>query len=92
MVDQLLNKLVDAARQFGVKQVCICGGVSANRVLRDHAQQRISTLQIPLYIPPITLCTDNAAMIGAAAYFRQQVAPSKGDGLDIDVVPNWGVV
>ena len=73
-VDVLVEKTADAAQEFGARQVCICGGVSANRPLRLAAQERFARLGIPLRIPAFALCTDNAAMIGAAAYFRQQQA------------------
>ncbi|HRJ41326.1 MAG: tRNA (adenosine(37)-N6)-threonylcarbamoyltransferase complex transferase subunit TsaD [Caldilineaceae bacterium] len=71
-VEVLVEKSADAALEFGVRQVCICGGVSANRALRLAAQERFAGLGIPLRIPAFALCTDNAAMIGAAAYYRQQ--------------------
>ncbi|RLT39483.1 MAG: tRNA (adenosine(37)-N6)-threonylcarbamoyltransferase complex transferase subunit TsaD [Chloroflexi bacterium] len=73
-VDVLVEKTADAAQEFGARQVCICGGVSANRPLRLAAQERFAGLGIPLHIPAFALCTDNAAMIGAAAYYRQQRA------------------
>lgn len=88
VVDQLLTKLVDAAQVYRVKQVCICGGVSANAGLRSAAKERVGALQIPLYIPPLALCTDNAAMIGAAAYFRWKKSERSGNGLEIDVIAN----
>ncbi len=73
-VDVLVEKTADAALEYGARQVCICGGVSANRPLRLSAQERFARLDIPLHIPAFALCTDNAAMIGAAAYYRQQRA------------------
>jgi N6-L-threonylcarbamoyladenine synthase len=72
-VEVLVEKTADAAQEYGARQVCICGGVSANRALRLSAQERFAGLGIPLHIPAFALCTDNAAMIGAAAFFRQQV-------------------
>ncbi|MBI3959310.1 MAG: tRNA (adenosine(37)-N6)-threonylcarbamoyltransferase complex transferase subunit TsaD [Chloroflexi bacterium] len=71
-VDVLVEKTADAAQEYGARQVCICGGVSANRALRLSAQERFAGLGIPLHIPAFALCTDNAAMIGAAAFYRQQ--------------------
>ena len=71
VVDVLVGKTADAAAEFGVKQVCICGGVSANGLLRRAAEQHFAELGLPLHYPPLFLCTDNAAMIGAAAYFRR---------------------
>ncbi len=88
LVDQVVDKLANAAREFRVQQVCICGGVSANAALRLVAQERIAGLRLPLYIPHFSLCTDNAAMIGAAAYFRYRADLNLGDGLDTDVFAN----
>lgn len=81
----LVEKTVDAALVAGARQICICGGVSANRSLRDLAAARVGTLGIPLYIPPLAYCTDNAAMIGAAAYYSRPAYPSLAEGLAIDV-------
>ncbi|MEG0472254.1 MAG: tRNA (adenosine(37)-N6)-threonylcarbamoyltransferase complex transferase subunit TsaD, partial [Solibacillus sp.] len=50
------------------KQVIAAGGVSANRGLRASLERVFTEEGIPFYVPPLNLCTDNAAMIGAAAY------------------------
>ncbi|MBE2240641.1 MAG: tRNA (adenosine(37)-N6)-threonylcarbamoyltransferase complex transferase subunit TsaD [Caldilineaceae bacterium] len=85
VADVLVDKTVDAALATGARQVCICGGVSANQALRATATARLDALSIPLYIPPLVYCTDNAAMIGAAAFYNWRTHPSQVDGLGMDV-------
>ncbi|MDT2181365.1 tRNA (adenosine(37)-N6)-threonylcarbamoyltransferase complex transferase subunit TsaD, partial [Paenibacillus larvae] len=52
------------------KQLLLCGGVAANRGLRTRLNERCNRLGIPLLAPPMKLCTDNAAMIAAAAFLK----------------------
>ncbi len=85
VVDVLVDKSADAALAFGVQQVCICGGVSANQALRTAAQARFAQLGLPFSIPPLAYCTDNAAMIGAAAYYRWRAQAALGHDLRADV-------
>src|SRR5690625_3700095 len=66
VVDVLTEKTYKAAKQYHVKQVIVAGGVAANKGLRNSIRKRFSSTNIPVYIPPIQLCTDNAAMIAAA--------------------------
>jgi N6-L-threonylcarbamoyladenine synthase len=66
VVDALLDRLVDAADRFGARSVGIAGGVSANSRLRNDALERGRRLNLPVFIPAISLSTDNAAMIAAA--------------------------
>lgn len=84
VVDVLVSKTLAAAREFGVKEILIAGGVSANRALRQAFKTQT---EFPVQIPRLALCTDNAAMIGAAGYFRY--ALGHVDELDLDVQPNW---
>ena len=70
VVDVLCSKTVKAAQEFNVKQVIIAGGVAANKGLRARMQLEMNKLNIPLIVPQFKYCTDNAAMIGAAAYFQ----------------------
>jgi N6-L-threonylcarbamoyladenine synthase len=84
VVDVLLNKTLKAARQFGAKEILVAGGVSANKALRQAFQVK---KEFPVSIPPLSLCTDNAAMVAAAGYFR--FALGHTDGLEIDVLPTW---
>ena len=66
VVDVLTEKTTRAAKQYGVKQVIAAGGVAANKQLRQALSSAFEELAIPFYVPPIALCTDNAAMIAAA--------------------------
>ncbi|MDV2583498.1 tRNA (adenosine(37)-N6)-threonylcarbamoyltransferase complex transferase subunit TsaD [Alkalibacillus haloalkaliphilus] len=67
VIDVLVDKTYDAAKDYGVKQLIVAGGVSANKTLRARMEQRFAETDVELAIPPLYLCTDNAAMIGAAA-------------------------
>ncbi|MCM3318069.1 tRNA (adenosine(37)-N6)-threonylcarbamoyltransferase complex transferase subunit TsaD [Rummeliibacillus stabekisii] len=66
VVEVLTAKTLRAARQYNVKQVIAAGGVSANKGLRDALTATFNKEDIPFYVPPLKLCTDNAAMIAAA--------------------------
>ena len=67
VVAALLDRTFEAARWLGAKSVGIAGGVSANSRLRRDAEARGERIGIPVFVPPLSLSTDNAAMIGAAA-------------------------
>ncbi|MFC1987239.1 tRNA (adenosine(37)-N6)-threonylcarbamoyltransferase complex transferase subunit TsaD [Chloroflexota bacterium] len=83
VVDVLVTKTVAVAKEHGVKQILLAGGVASNEPLR---QWLVRNSPIPVLIPPPKLCTDNAAMIAACGYYRFQAG--KIDGLDLDVLPN----
>jgi N6-L-threonylcarbamoyladenine synthase len=70
IVSILLNKLKKASEQTGIKQICIAGGVSANSGLRDGLQEMGNKLGWKTFIPAFEYCTDNAAMIAIAAYYK----------------------
>lgn len=83
IVDALVQKTASAAEAFEVKEVLLAGGVSANGVLREQMSARLA---VPVRYPPIYLCTDNAAMIGAAAH--QHFLRGEFSGANLDVTPN----
>ncbi|CQR47440.1 tRNA N6-adenosine threonylcarbamoyltransferase [Paraliobacillus sp. PM-2] len=66
VVEVLTEKTFQAAKRYDVKQVVLAGGVAANKGLRQELTKKFNEASIPLSIPPLNLCTDNAAMIGAA--------------------------
>ena len=68
VIDVLVSKTTLAAKQYDVKQVIIAGGVAANKGLRSAMQEAMDNLNIKLTVPKFKFCTDNAAMIAAAAY------------------------
>jgi len=82
VVEVLVGKTVAAAEELGVRSVALGGGVAANKPLREALQAAVT---LPFHCPRLWLCTDNAAMSAAAAYFHLQ----RGDvaTLDLDVVP-----
>ncbi len=84
VVEVLVIKTLKAAEAFQARSVLVVGGVSANLALRNSFQMRSA---LPVFIPRLSLCTDNAAMIGAAAYHR--FARGQASGLDFDALPNW---
>ncbi|MEM8530565.1 MAG: tRNA (adenosine(37)-N6)-threonylcarbamoyltransferase complex transferase subunit TsaD [Chloroflexota bacterium] len=83
VVDVLVTKTINAARAFAATEILLAGGVAANERLREEMSRRAS---IPVRYPPISLCTDNAAMVAAAAFYRFDAGLQSG--WDLDVQPN----
>lgn len=92
VVDVLVTKTVKAAKEYEVKQVMLAGGVAANKGLRSALTEAFSKLlEIDLVIPPLSLCTDNAAMIAAVGSVlfekgkRADLSLNANPGLDIEI-------
>jgi N6-L-threonylcarbamoyladenine synthase len=84
VVETLFDKTMQAAREYKAKEILVAGGVSANRALRNIFQ---SQTEFKVNIPAFSLCTDNAAMVAAAGYYRYVLGHVSG--LDMDVQPTW---
>jgi len=77
VVEVLSEKLFAAARKYRAKTVLIGGGVAANKRLREEVEKRAQKLGVRVIIPDFEYCTDNAAMIGVAAYYLQRRGKDK---------------
>ena len=72
VIDILIGKTIQAAYEYQPKSICLCGGVSANKKLREELKKEVAKLpwKTSYHVPPIELSTDNAAMIGIAAAYH----------------------
>ena len=86
VVDVLSKKAIDACRRAGVTRLTVVGGVACNSALRAALTTLCHDHGIDLTIPPPVFCTDNAAMIAAAAYHKYQAADFAG--WNLNAVPN----
>ncbi|MXX51497.1 MAG: tRNA (adenosine(37)-N6)-threonylcarbamoyltransferase complex transferase subunit TsaD [Chloroflexi bacterium] len=84
VTDALVAAALAASRDYAASALFVSGGVSANKLLRDKLRQR---LELPVYSPPLFLCSDNAAMIGAAAHLRYLAGHRSS--LDIEARARW---
>ena len=85
VTDVLLSNLLKACEQKGTNKVALAGGVSANSYLRSRLDKMGLDNNLKIYYPELVYCTDNAAMIGAAAYFDYKAG--KTSGWDLNAVP-----
>ncbi len=86
VVDALVSRAVAAAKEFSVDKVVMAGGVAANSALRAKLSEECEKNGLKSYYPTPILCTDNAAMIGSAAYY--EYLKGVRSGLDLNAVPN----
>ncbi|GGK00811.1 tRNA N6-adenosine threonylcarbamoyltransferase [Lentibacillus kapialis] len=86
VVDVLTTKTWKAAQKYGAQQVIVAGGVAANQGLRKALAAKFGDTNIPLLIPSLNLCTDNAAMIAAAGFITYK--QGKRSGWDLNANPS----
>lgn len=86
VIEVLVNTAMRAIDEYGMDQFAIAGGVASNQTLRCAMEEACKKRGVKFYYPSPILCTDNAAMIGAAAYY--DYLAGKRDGLDLNAVPN----
>lgn len=86
VVDALVSRAVRLAKECGMDKLAIAGGVASNSALRAAVQEECAKNNIRFYSPSPVLCTDNAAMIGAAAYY--EYIKGVRHGYDLNAVPN----
>ncbi len=84
VTDVLVGKTMQAAREYGIRRIAMAGGVSANAAIRKAMQEACDVRGITLSVPAISLCTDNAAMIGSAAFFAYLRGDFAGPALNAE--------
>ena len=70
--DTLVPRVVQALRETGQKRLAVAGGVAANSRIRNDILKAAGEMGVEVYLPPLKLCGDNGAMIGAQAYYEYQ--------------------
>lgn len=86
VVEYLVSRTVAAAKEYGYDKVAIAGGVASNSALRAEMKKACRKAHLSFYHPSPIYCTDNAAMIGVAAYYEYQKGARAG--WDLNAVPN----
>ena len=90
VTDVLVGKTIKAALKFKTKQIVLAGGVAANSSLRREIKEKANLLNIKVFYPSISLCTDNAAMVASAGYYKFK--ENKKSSLNLDAVSRLPLV
>ena len=90
IIDVLVDKTLKAASENNITQIVVCGGVAANSRLRQRFTEATARADMELFIPPMILCTDNAAMI--ATLGEIMLTNGRSDSLDLNAVSRWPLV
>ena len=91
VADVIIKKAAKAVKKYGCKMVALSGGVAANRKLRFELEQMCKDRKIDFQVPPIDLCTDNAQMIAAAAYFNLRGGKKSVPTGKVKADPAWEI-
>lgn len=86
VIDVLVGHSMEAVEKYGFDKFAIAGGVASNSGLREAFEKACAERNVKFFLPPPILCTDNAAMIGSAAYY--EFIKGTRHGLDLNAVPN----
>jgi len=86
VADTLVEKTINVAKELNVNKIVITGGVAANSFLRNEMQKACDKRKFKLFLPSMKLCTDNAAMIGCAAYYKYIRDDYNKDWLNLEAV------
>ena len=93
-MDVLVKKTLDAAASHHLKSVVVGGGVAANSRLRQAFQTAARKKRVRVYLPDRSFCTDNAAMIAAAGYYKWKHAPERRKNLAVQAnleIQSWNL-
>lgn len=91
ILQALLRNVETAMQETGLQILTLAGGVSANSRLRQLCAEKAAANHWQFYCPPLSYCTDNAAMVASLGYYKYLQNPA-GDGLDLNAIPHWPMV